>query len=238
MKRINKCVILMIGAPGVGKGTYSRMLSQDMKIPELSSGEELRKIIKIKNVTDSSINGISLEKIKQTLESGAFLEDEFMFKFMKEKFSNPFYSKGIILDGYPRNIKQAQSLDEILDLNLVIKIELREDILIRKLSGRRVCSGCGKNYNICAIFEEEYQMEPLLPKKDINKCDECLSDLFKRPDDDELTIKKRLELYKNLTAPIEEYYNKRNFLKIFEPKKGIYDYPNLLKLVKNSINLE
>jgi adenylate kinase len=228
----------MIGAPGVGKGTYSRMLSKDIRVPELSSGDELRKIIKNKSPLNTNIKRINLDLIKKTLESGLFMDDQFMFEFMKEKLSQPEFSKGVILDGYPRNVNQAKSLDSLMDLNLVIKIELREDILIRKLCGRRVCAGCGKNYNICAIHEGDYDMEPLLPKKDIHKCDDCSSNLISREDDVESTIKNRLEIYKIQTSPIEEFYAKRKILKSFEPKRGIKDYPLLLKLVKNSVQLE
>ncbi len=226
----------MIGAPGVGKGTYSRMLSKDLGIPELSSGDELRKIVN--NQSPLNKKGISIEHIKKTLETGSFMDDQFLYEFMKEKLSDPDYTKGVILDGYPRNINQAKSLDNFLELDLVIKTELREDILIRKLCGRRVCSGCGKNYNICAIHEGDYDMEPLLPKKESNKCDDCSSNLIRREDDIESIIKNRLKLYKIQTSPIEEFYSKRKILKSFEPKKGIKDYPVLLNLVRNSLKLE
>ena len=156
-------VILMIGAPGVGKGTYSRMLSKDLNIPELSSGEELRKLLK-----SNQNNNPQISRIKNLMDKGQLVDDEYIFNFMKEKLCRPEYSKGVILDGYPRNINQAMHFKTLRTMDLVINIELEESILIKKLLGRRVCINCGKNYNICCIKEGDFDMEPLLPKKSEN----------------------------------------------------------------------
>ena len=223
-------VILMIGAPGVGKGTYSRMLSKDLNIPELSSGEELRKLLK----SDQNNNNQQISRIRNLMDKGQLVDDEFIFNFMKEKLSRQEYSKGVILDGYPRNINQAIQFKNLRKMDLVINIELDENILIKKLLGRRVCINCGKNYNICCIKEGDYDMEPLLPKKSINNCDECNGNLVARDDDSESIIKERISLYKEVTRPLENYYIEEGILKKFIPKKGIKDYPILLELVEKS----
>jgi adenylate kinase len=228
LPKLSGLYILMIGAPGVGKGTYSRMLSKDLSIPELSSGDLLRNLVKSDNSDQS-------KEIKKIIDSGKLVDDQYMFNFMLNKLSSQQYSKGVILDGYPRNINQAEQLEKIKHMDLVLKIELDEEILIRKLLGRRVCKSCGKNYNICSIKEGEYDMEPLLPKIDPTKCDDCHSDLFQRDDDTEKIIRDRLSLYKQFTKPLEDYYQKKNLVRVFEPKKGIKDYLKLLELVKSNL---
>jgi adenylate kinase len=220
--------ILMIGAPGVGKGTYSGMLSKDLNLPELSSGDHLRKLVK-SEISDKS------NEIKKLIDLGKLVDDQFMFNFMLNKLSYEQFSMGVILDGYPRNINQAEQLEKIKHMDLVLKIQLNEEILIRKLLGRRVCKSCDKNYNICSIKEGEYDMEPLLPKINSTKCDECNSELIQREDDTEKVIRDRLSLYKEYTKPLEDYYQKKNLVRIFEPKKGIKDYPILLELVKSNL---
>jgi len=227
-------IMLMIGAPGVGKGTYSKMLSKDLNIEVLSSGEELRNIVKNnENVKDESI-----QEIKNILNQGKFLDDEYMLKFISLKLNESKYSKGVILDGFPRNINQAKLLEKhYKSINLVLKIELDENILIRKLLGRRVCHNCGKGYNVCGIDEGEYLMEPILPKKKENCCDDCGGNLVSRQDDTEVIIKDRLNVYNEQTEPLENYYVEQGLVEVFKPTKGLNDYPKLLAAVSKRINL-
>jgi adenylate kinase len=214
----------MIGAPGVGKGTYSRMLSKDMKISELSSGDELRKIVK--NNLDGNIS-----KTKDIMDKGKLVDDEYIFGIVKNKLKEEAYANGAILDGFPRTISQAKEFENFKHIDLVVKIDLNEDVLVRKLLGRRMCVHCGTGYNVCSIFEGDYDMEALLPKNNIDKCDNCGDRLIQRDDDTDVIIRKRIKLYKDLTKPVEEYYNDKNLVKLFEPKKGLKDYPVLRELV-------
>lgn len=213
----NRINILMLGAPGVGKGTYGRFMTKDFQIPVISSGDELRKIL-------ASAEGEKNTELKNTLKAGKLAGDEFMLKFMQERFEKPECQKGLILDGFPRNTAQALALEKLLKINLVIKIDLNEEVLIQKLLGRRVCKGCGKNYNIYSIYTDKYELDPLLPKNSADKCDECNGDLYQREDDNLATIKDRLEVYNSQTKPLEEFYGKQGILYTFEMRRGIKDY--------------
>jgi adenylate kinase len=211
--------ILMLGAPGVGKGTYGRFMKTDFNLPVLSSGDELRKVLN----SPQGLGG-EHEQLKNTLKEGKLAGDDFMLDFIKSFLNKPEFSNGIILDGYPRNEKQAKQLENLLEINLVVKIDLAEDVLIQKLLGRRVCKNCSRNYNIYSIYTDKYELDPLLPKKNIQKCDDCDSDLYQREDDNLNTIKDRLEVYKKMTHPLEDYYKKQGILFSFEMRRGIKDY--------------
>ncbi len=229
MKGRLNTAILMIGAPGVGKGTYSRLLSRDLGIPELSTGDELRRLSR-SETTNPLIN-----KIKGIMEKGQLVGDEYMIELIQSKLTLPEYSKGFILDGFPRTHNQAVSFEKVKNMDLVVKVHLSEEVLIAKLMGRRVCSGCGKGYNICSFKSNGYDMDPLLPKKKENHCDDCGSELIQRKDDVEETIRSRLKVYEEQSKAVEEYYDKKNLMITLELKKGIKDYPVLLDAVKNKL---
>jgi adenylate kinase len=218
-------VILMMGAPGVGKGTFSKMLSKDFNIPEFSTGEELRRI-----TSENSQSDPQIEKIKQIIKSGKLVDDDTMLNLVKTRLRDDFSNNGIILDGFPRTLNQAVLFDKV---TMVIDIFLSEEILIPKILGRRVCKKCGNNYNIFEIKERGYLMDALLPKKHINKCDDCNIDLVCREDDKEDIIRNRLKIYQKHTFPLLDYYKKKNILIQFEPKKGKKDYPALKEIFEN-----
>ena len=213
-KKLN---ILLLGAPGVGKGTYGRFMKTDFNLPIISSGDELRKVL-------SSTEGGKLQEIKNILKEGKLAGDEFMFNFMKDRIEAPECKNGVILDGYPRNVKQAGELEKLLTFHLVIKIDLNEDVLIEKLLGRRVCKGCGRNYNIFSIYNDRYELDPLPPKNDPYKCDDCFSGLYQREDDNLAVIKDRLDVYNLSTKPLEGYYGSQGILHSFEMRRGVKDY--------------
>lgn len=229
-KLARETIILMLGAPGVGKGTYSRMLSKDLNLSELSTGDELRLLVKQNNSADPTI-----ESINSIMKAGKLVDDKYMIDLVKDRIKREKYSRGMILDGFPRNLTQAKEFGNIKWMNLVVKIKLEEEILVRKLLGRRVCVNCGKGYNVCNIQEGEYDMEPLLPEKNADKCDVCDGMLVKRSDDVESVIRERIRLYEEMTQPLEEYYADK--MVTFEPKKGIKDYPILLKTVLDNLKL-
>jgi adenylate kinase len=218
-------VILIMGAPGVGKGTFSKMLSKDFNIPEFSTGEELRRIASLNNHTDPNV-----EKIKEIIKSGKLVDDQSMISLVKTRMDQDDARHGIILDGFPRNLNQAVLFDRA---TMVIDIFLSDDILIPKILGRRICKTCGNNYNIFEIYERGYHMDPLLPKKNRDKCDDCNIDLVCREDDKEEIIRNRLNIYKEHTFPLIDYYQKKNMLIQFEPKKGKKDYPELKKIFES-----
>jgi adenylate kinase len=221
-------IILMLGAPGVGKGTYSRLLSKDMGVPEFSTGDLLRKLSK----NSSDPNAL---KIQNIINKGELIEDKFMIELVKNELDLPQYSDGVILDGFPRNANQSALFEAYKHIDLVLNIKLNEEVLVKKLLGRRVCTNCRKNYNICEIKENGYDMEPLLPKKNPTKCDECNTDLSIREDDKEDIIRDRIDIYKKTTQPLEDYYNNMGILHSLELKRGIKDYPLLKEVVMQHI---
>jgi adenylate kinase len=221
--------ILMLGAPGVGKGTYGRFMKSDFNLPVLSSGDELRKVLNSQKEDEN-------QELKNILKEGKLAGDDFMLDFIKSFLKKPEFSNGIILDGYPRNEEQAKQLKNLLEINLVVKIDLNEDVLIQKLLGRRVCKNCARNYNIFSIYNEKYELDPLFPKKNPLKCDDCDSELYQREDDNINTIRDRLEVYKKMTLPLEDYYKKQGKLHSFEMRRGIKDYYMIKDFITEFIN--
>lgn len=131
-------------------------------------------------------------------------------------------------DGYPRTVQQAKDLAEFQDVQCVVNLSLPDDILVAKLMGRRMCKDCGRNYNVTEIKEAGYEMPPLLPKA--SDCEQCKGEpnLFTRADDNEETIRSRLQVYKQHTAPVVDFYRGSGVVLDFEVKKGLQDMPRLL----------
>lgn len=220
--------IIMFGAPGSGKGTYGSMLKNDLDYKVISTGDAIRNILK-----DENNKSEEAESLREIIKNGELVNDDLIIKLTLSLFNSNKEAKGFIFDGVPRNISQYNIMRKTFNFqqSLIINCELNEDILIEKLLGRRICKGCGKNYNICTINKNGYEMEPLLPKVE-NKCDKCGDILIKREDDKVDIIKHRLEVYHHDTEPILKEFKKSEIKIInFEPKRGVKDYPNLLDLI-------
>ncbi len=184
--------LILLGAPGAGKGTQGKNLSAKLCIPQISTGDILRENVRTK--TDLG------KKAQQYMDSGALVPDDVVVNMMAERVSHNDCEKGFILDGFPRNTSQADALAAILkklnkDISLVVGVEVETKELIRRLSGRRVCRGCGNIYH--EIFN---------PTMNTGVCDECGSETYQRDDDKEDTIKARIEVYEKETHPLIEYY--------------------------------
>lgn len=221
--------LLMMGAPGVGKGTFSRILSRDIMLPELSSGAELRRI-------KDSGEGEIAQEIKRIQQEGGLVSDSIVLKMIVERLKDPKYKRGAILDGFPRTKSQAIALNKYTKIDMCIKIDINENILTKKLLGRRECKKCQKNYNLFEIKNDEYDMTPLLPKVD-GVCDECGGELVKRADDNVKTIKKRMVTYKSKTVPMEKYFmTSGTKVMTFEPKRGVKDYEKFKQQVLDNLN--
>lgn len=231
MKPSSRVFIIMLGPPGVGKGVYSSLLTKDLGINCLSSGDELRRIIRKEDPSSIPIN-----ELKQTMINGKLVNDSYILSHIFGKLNTPKYAKGAILDGFPRTIIQAKVFESFTKINLVVKIDLDEDIIIKKMLGRRHCFYCSKSYNDCAIKEGEYDLPKMLPIKQHDKCDRCNKTLkfVKREDDNEVSIRKRIRIYKNMTKPVEDYY--KNHVTLFQPKKGLKDYPAFYNWVKSTLH--
>ncbi len=190
--------IILLGPPGAGKGTQAKSLAHELKIPHISTGDILRQ-----NVKEGTPLG---KEAKDYMDRGLLVPDELMARMLNSRFGQDDISGGFILDGYPRNIAQAKTLEEIfssksLDIDLVIYLDSSEEVIIQRLSGRLVCSKCAANYHVTNM-----------PPKVKGMCDKCQGVLYQRTDDNVDTIKKRLEVYKKEVAQLIEYYKQQNKL--------------------------
>ena len=220
MKETN---IIFFGAPGVGKGTQAKKLSDNLKLPHIDTGNLIREAI-----TNKTELGI---KAKQFVESGKLVPDELVIDLIRENFikQKDKNFNGFILDGFPRTIPQADALKILLeelklDLTCVLNIQASENILVKRLSSRRLCSNksCGAIFNLITKKSKEE-----------NKCDVCGSLLYQRKDDTEEAAKERLNEYINKTAPLEKYYREQNKLVDIDGTKESEEvYNEIIKVIR------
>ena len=190
--------LVLLGPPGAGKGTHAQVLSKNFGIAHISTGDMLREALR-----EGTPQGL---KAKAFMEKGGLVPDEIVIGIVRERLSKKDAKHSFILDGFPRTSQQAESLDSMLkelaiplDLALYFKTSLA--VIIRRLSGRRVCSKCGKTYHM-TNFRPKVQ----------GVCDVCSGDLMQRPDDREEVIENRLKEYEKQTAPLIDYYKKKKIL--------------------------
>jgi adenylate kinase len=200
--------IIFLGAPGSGKGTQGVLLSENLKIPNISTGEILRKEVSQK----SEIGNLA----KSHMDSGGLVPDQVMIDIIKNRINYPDCNQGFILDGFPRNLLQAEKLEKMLDqvqkkIDLVINIEVNEEVLIKRISGRFSCKKCGTLYN---SFFSKTKVEGI--------CDRCGSKEFeKRNDDNEETVKNRLKVYNQSTKELIEFYRKKGLIYSVDGLKNV-----------------
>ncbi|MEI6079163.1 MAG: adenylate kinase [bacterium] len=190
--------VVLLGAPGSGKGTLAIKLKNTWNVPHISTGDMFREAVK-----ENSPMG---QKASEYMKSGQLVPDDITIGIVDERFSKSDVKKGFILDGFPRTIKQAQALDEILakneiKLSSVILLNVDEKKIVKRITGRRTCSKCGSIYHV-------ENMPPKIP----NVCDKCGSALTQRKDDTEEVVKERLIAYNEQTAPLINFYKKKNIL--------------------------
>ncbi|MDE5715065.1 MAG: adenylate kinase [Anaeroplasmataceae bacterium] len=191
--------LLIMGRPGAGKGTQAANIKEYFGIPHISTGDMFRAAIK---------NGTKLGlTAKEYMDKGLLVPDEVTIGIVKERLLEPDCKKGFLLDGFPRTIAQAESLESFLkenkiELDAVLDVDVPVEILVRRMVGRRVCKGCGATYHV----------EFNAPKKN-GICDVCGTPLIQRADDTEATAENRLAVYDNNTAPLLNFYKERNLLK-------------------------
>lgn len=224
MKRIRKITIL--GAPGAGKGTLIQKLH--LNIPTISASGSLRDAAKSSDkgsfFKDKNNNAINL---KELMSSGQLVPNEIVQNVMKERLNKDDCKNGYLLDGFPRTLEQAEFMDENnLELDLAILLDTKSEIIIERMSGRRICPNrtCGAVYNVNTDQK---------PKVD-GKCDKCGADLIQRKDDDPEIVKKRLSVYDKDTRPVVDYYQKKGILKTIDGSKSLPDMvKDVLNLVKS-----
>ncbi|MEN3013312.1 MAG: nucleoside monophosphate kinase [Endomicrobiia bacterium] len=208
--------IIFLGPPGCGKGTQAQMVSKEFNINHLSTGEIFRRIIKENYPSEIS------KKIKEYVNKGLLVPDEIVFEAIKLVLNK----ENFLLDGFPRNINQAKLLENYLDgvpLDVVIYFEISDEEIIKRLTSRRICSKCGKVYNI-------YTLKP----KNDNLCDNCNIELITREDDKLEVVKERILVYRNETMPLIEFYNNKNILISLKAEDTIENIYSQIKKIISS----
>ena len=206
--------LILLGAPGAGKGTQAELLLEKLGIPSISTGNMLREAIR---------NGTPLGmKAKQYMDEGALVPDELVLGIVAERVTQPDCANGFILDGVPRTLAQAEALDaKGVRIDHVVSIEVDDSVIEGRMTGRRVCSKCGASYHVVANA----------PKTE-GVCDLCGSELIIRKDDAPETVRHRLEVYHASTEILKNYYEKQNKLRLVEGNQDIHSINDqILKVI-------
>lgn len=198
--------LIIMGPPGAGKGTQAAKIVDEFNIVHISTGDIFRQ-----NIKDETELG---QQVKDILDKGQLVPDDITIQMVKNRLEEEDVKKGFLLDGFPRSLPQAKALDEILEeqgikLDRVLNIDVDPEILVDRISGRRVCS-CGASFHI----------EANPPKKE-GICDECGGELIQRADDNEETVKDRINVYETQTAPLIDYYEKQDLVFTVDGSQGI-----------------
>ncbi len=201
--------IIMLGAPGAGKGTQAKMIADKYSIPHISTGDIFR--ANIKNGTDLG------KKAKEYMDKGQLVPDELTVEILLDRVANEDCKNGYVLDGFPRTIPQADVLDKELTklgdkVDFAINVDVPDENIVRRMSGRRACLKCGATYHIEHI-----------PPKQEGICDACGSELVQRDDDKPETVQNRLTVYHEQTQPLIEYYQNKNILKTVDGTRDMQE---------------
>ena len=195
--------LILLGAPGAGKGTQAEILSKELQIPTISTGNILRAAIK--NGTPTGL------KAKAFMDAGKLVPDEVIIGIITERLAEEDCKNGYILDGVPRTIAQAEALEKAgIQFDAVVSIEISDEAIMQRMSGRRVCEDCGASYHLVAV-----------PPKQEGVCDNCGGKLVQRKDDAPETVKARLEVYHKETEPLKGFYESRGVLKPVENASSV-----------------
>lgn len=210
--------MIFLGAPGAGKGTQSDIVAERYGIPTISTGVMIREAIK--NNTEMGLAA------KSYTEKGALVPDEVVIGIIAERLSKEDCQNGFILDGFPRTVPQAEALDKMgVDINCVVSLEVADERIVERMSGRRVCAKCGASYHI--LYN---------PSKDGESCDKCGESLSIRKDDAAEVVLDRLNVYHNQTEPLKDFYGKKGVLVLVEGQEEVKDTTALtLQAIENAI---
>lgn len=217
-KGVNFMRVILMGPPGAGKGTQAERLTKELKIPHVATGDIFRAAVG---------EGTELgNKAKKYMDAGQLVPDEIVIGIVKERLLKSDCEEGFLLDGFPRTVSQAEALDEELKdrpIDYVIYIDVNFDELVERISGRRICTKCGKGYHV--------KFDP--PKVD-GVCDEDQEELYQRDDDNEETAKDRLEVYNKETSPLIKYYEDKDILLRINGSQSPDDvFKDILKTLKS-----
>lgn len=201
--------IIMLGAPGAGKGTQAKMIAEKFTIPHISTGDIFR--ANIKNGTELGM------KAKSFMDKGELVPDELTVSMLLDRVGKPDCKDGYVLDGFPRTIPQAEELDKALsgrneEIDFAVDVDVPDENIVKRMSGRRACLKCGATYH----------MEHIPPRKE-GVCDSCGSELVLRDDDKAETVQKRLQVYHEQTQPLIEFYTRKGILKTVDGTQDMKD---------------
>ncbi len=199
--------LILLGPPGAGKGTQAEKIAKEFNIPHISTGDIFR--ANIKNETELGI------KAKQYIDNGELVPDSVVVAIVEDRIKQDDTKNGFLLDGFPRTENQALALDEVLNelgisLDAVINIKVDSQVLVSRITGRRICKDCGATYHI------EFN-----PPAEEGVCDLCGGELYQRSDDNEDTVQNRIDVYNKQTAPLIEYYSKQDLIKTIDGEQAI-----------------
>ena len=201
--------LILLGAPGAGKGTQAEIISEHLNIPTISTGNIIREALK--SGTEMGL------KAKEFIESGKLVPDEVVIGIIQDRLAEEDCQNGFILDGFPRTIPQAEALDRMgIVIDRVVSLEVADDVIAQRVSGRRVCLACGATYHV------DYK-KPMVD----DVCDKCGDTLVQRKDDHPDTVKERLDVYHAQTEPLKEYYAKAGKLVTVEGQEAVEDTTRL-----------
>ena len=204
--------LILLGAPGAGKGTQAEVISEHLNIPTISTGNIIREALK--SGTEMGL------KAKEYIESGKLVPDEVIIDIVRERLAMDDCQNGYILDGFPRTVPQAEALDTIAKIDVVVDLDVADEELIARLSGRRVCLSCGATYHVSHLNGE-------------TKCQKCGEELIQRKDDSAETVLARLNVYHEQTAPLVDYYQKKGNLKVVDGAQDMDTiFESILAVVK------
>ena len=201
--------LILLGAPGAGKGTQAEIISEKFNIPQISTGAILRAAVAAQTELG--------QKVEKVMKSGGLVSDEDVIALVKERLDQPDCANGFILDGFPRTIPQAEALDVMLNemgiaIDLAVSLEVEADRIVTRMSGRRTCPTCGATYHV--VYKPSAKGEI---------CDKCGAGLTTRADDEEEVVRGRLAVYEEKTAPLKNYYAQQNKLRLVEGQEELAD---------------
>lgn len=206
--------IIMLGAPGAGKGTQAKMIADKYKVPHISTGDIFRA-----NIQEGTVLGM---EAKSYMDKGVLVPDELTVKILLDRVAKDDCENGYVLDGFPRTIPQAEVLDEALvkldsKIDFAINVDVPDENIVNRMSGRRACKACGATYHIVHI-----------PSKEEGICDRCGKELMLRDDDKAETVKNRLNVYHDQTQPLIDFYKAKGVLKEVDGTKDMKDVFNVI----------
>ena len=210
--------LILLGAPGAGKGTQAQLLAEKLQIPSISTGNMLREAME---------NGTELgEKVRVYMDNGLYVSDQIVLELVRERTERPDCANGFILDGVPRTLFQAQALsEEGVKIDYVVSIEIDDDVIEGRMTGRRVCTKCGASYHIAVN-----------PPMSEGICDLCGGKVATRKDDEPETVRNRLGIYHRTTEVLKDYYRKRGKLRLVQGDQSIEDtFHDILRAIGETV---